>query len=358
MASQDWFDKDFYKVLGVSKDVSAAELKKTYRKLARKYHPDSNPGDAAAEAKFKEISEAYSVLSRPGAAQGVRPDPRHGSRSPLHSPRLGAGRAASTTSSAGCSAQGARAARLHRPAGRPASTTSSAACSATAGGRFGHRAAATAATADRRAAATSPPRTTIDFITATQRRDHHPAGARTASRSRSRSRPASPTARRSSCAARASPVARRRRSRRHRAHGDRAQASGVRTRRPQPARDRAGHVHRGRARCDDRGARPSAATPSSCAWRPEPRAAACCASRAAASQTAKGTGDLLAEVQVAVPSHLDDAAPRGARAYAAQPEENPRADLMAKARGRHGSDDGPRRRDGEQRGSTRMRRSS
>ena len=63
MASQDWFDKDFYKTLGVSKDVTDADLKKTYRKLARKYHPDSNPGDAAAEAKFKEISEAYSVLS-------------------------------------------------------------------------------------------------------------------------------------------------------------------------------------------------------------------------------------------------------------------------------------------------------
>ena len=63
MASNDWFDKDFYKVLGVSKDVSEAELKKTYRKLSRKYHPDTNPGDAKAEAKFKEISEAYSVLS-------------------------------------------------------------------------------------------------------------------------------------------------------------------------------------------------------------------------------------------------------------------------------------------------------
>lgn len=63
MASQDWLDKDFYKTLGTSKDVSDAELKKVYRKLARKYHPDSNPGDAAAEAKFKEISEAYSVLS-------------------------------------------------------------------------------------------------------------------------------------------------------------------------------------------------------------------------------------------------------------------------------------------------------
>jgi molecular chaperone DnaJ len=65
MASQDWFDKDFYKVLGVSKDVTPADLKKTYRKLARKYHPDSNPGDAASEAKFKEISEANSVLSDP-----------------------------------------------------------------------------------------------------------------------------------------------------------------------------------------------------------------------------------------------------------------------------------------------------
>lgn len=65
MASQDWFDKDFYAVLGVSKDVTAPELKKVYRKLARKYHPDSNPGDTAAESKFKEISEANSVLSDP-----------------------------------------------------------------------------------------------------------------------------------------------------------------------------------------------------------------------------------------------------------------------------------------------------
>ncbi|UOQ87618.1 DnaJ domain-containing protein [Agromyces endophyticus] len=65
MASQDWFDKDFYQVLGVSKDASDAEIKKVYRKLARKYHPDQNPGDTAAEAKFKEISEANAVLSDP-----------------------------------------------------------------------------------------------------------------------------------------------------------------------------------------------------------------------------------------------------------------------------------------------------
>lgn len=65
MASQDWFDKDFYKILGVSKDVSEADLKKRYRKLARQYHPDSNPDDKSAEAKFKEISEAHAVLADP-----------------------------------------------------------------------------------------------------------------------------------------------------------------------------------------------------------------------------------------------------------------------------------------------------
>lgn len=63
MASQDWFDKDFYAVLGVSKDVSDQDLKKAYRKLAREYHPDQNPDNANAEQKFKEVSEAYTVLS-------------------------------------------------------------------------------------------------------------------------------------------------------------------------------------------------------------------------------------------------------------------------------------------------------
>ena len=65
MASQDWLDKDFYAVLGVSKDASEADIKKAYRKLARTHHPDQNPGDAAAEKRFKEISEAYDVLSDP-----------------------------------------------------------------------------------------------------------------------------------------------------------------------------------------------------------------------------------------------------------------------------------------------------
>ena len=63
MSPADWATKDFYKVLGVSKDASEADIKKAYRKLARANHPDSNPGDAKAEERFKSISEAYSVLS-------------------------------------------------------------------------------------------------------------------------------------------------------------------------------------------------------------------------------------------------------------------------------------------------------
>ncbi|MGZ8768296.1 molecular chaperone DnaJ [Aeromicrobium sp.] len=65
MSGSDWASKDFYKTLGVKKDASAAEIKKAYRKLARVNHPDSNPNNKQAEERFKEISEAYSVLSSP-----------------------------------------------------------------------------------------------------------------------------------------------------------------------------------------------------------------------------------------------------------------------------------------------------
>ena len=61
--------RDYYEVLGVKKDASADEIKKAYRKAAMKYHPDRNPGDKEAEAKFKEVGEAYEVLSDDGKRQ-------------------------------------------------------------------------------------------------------------------------------------------------------------------------------------------------------------------------------------------------------------------------------------------------
>ena len=57
--------RDYYQVLGINRDAQESTIKKAYRKLAKKYHPDSNAGDPQAEQKFKEITEAYSVLSDP-----------------------------------------------------------------------------------------------------------------------------------------------------------------------------------------------------------------------------------------------------------------------------------------------------
>lgn len=65
MSQKEWIDKDYYAVLGVDKSASDADIKKAYRKLAQKHHPDANRGNAGAEEKFKEISQAYDVLKDP-----------------------------------------------------------------------------------------------------------------------------------------------------------------------------------------------------------------------------------------------------------------------------------------------------
>jgi molecular chaperone DnaJ len=94
VAGQDWFEKDFYAVLGISPEASADDVKKAYRKLARQHHPDANAGDAGAERRFKEVGEAYAVLSDPEQRQqydAVRAMARGGARFTAGGPGGGAG---------------------------------------------------------------------------------------------------------------------------------------------------------------------------------------------------------------------------------------------------------------------------
>ena len=117
LSTKDFLEKDYYKTLGVAKGATADEIKKSYRKLARKYHPDANKGDPKAEERFKEISEAYNVLSDEkrrkeyDEARSLFGGGGSGCQAP--GPRA----AATTSTSATCSATPGQ---RRRPAGRPA----------------------------------------------------------------------------------------------------------------------------------------------------------------------------------------------------------------------------------------------
>ncbi|MEZ3160799.1 DnaJ C-terminal domain-containing protein [Microbacterium sp. BWT-B31] len=329
MASQDWFDKDFYQTLGVSKDVSDADLKKTYRKLARKYHPDSNQGDAAAEAKFKEISEAYSVLSDPEQRKEYDQIRAMGSGARFTAGGQGAGGFEDVFSAF----QQGRGARYNgtedfddifsmfgqQPGGFGS-------------GRFGQPTGGFRGFGGPTRGADVTARTTIDFITATkgetitlQGEDGRPfkvkipAGVADGQKIRLRGR------------GRPSPDG-----------GEQGDIVVAITVRPHPVFTREGlnlrvivpvtfteaalgaTIEVPTLGGDPVKLRVAPGTPSGRVLRVKGRGVA----------TQKGTGDLLAEVQVAVPSHLDDAAREALeRFHDLEPKENPRADLMSKARG-------------------------
>jgi molecular chaperone DnaJ len=332
MASQDWFDKDFYSVLGVAKDVSEADLKKTYRKLARKYHPDSNQGDAAAEAKFKEVSEAYSVLS--DAEQRKEYDQIRAMGSGARFTAGGQGGAGGFEDVFSMFNQGRGAryqnaedfddifAMFNQQQGGTGFGT----------GRFGQPSGGFRGYGGPTRGADVTARTTIDFVTATkgetitlQGEDGKPfkvkipAGVSDGQKIRLRGR------------GRHSPDG-----------GENGDIVVQVTVRPHPVFTRDGLNLRVTVPVtfteaalgatievptlggDAVKLRVAPGTPSGRVLRVKGRGV----------QTEKGTGDLLAEVQVAVPSHLDDAAREALERYQSlEPKENPRADLMSKARG-------------------------
>ncbi len=333
MASQDWFDKDFYKVLGVAKDISDADLKKTYRKLARQYHPDSNQGDVAAETKFKEISEAYSVLS--DKEQRAEYDQMRAMGS--GAPRFAAGGQGGggfedvfstfNRGRGGGAAGGQQAdfddifAMFNQQQGGGFGS-----------GRFGQPSGGFRGYGGPQKGADVTARTTMDFVTATkgetitlQGEDGKPfkvkipAGVADGQKIRLRGR------------GRPSPDG-----------GESGDIVVAVTVRPHPVFTREGLNLRVKVPVtfteavlgatievptlgeDPVKLRVAPGTPSGRVLRVKGRGVT----------NAKGTGDLLAEVEVAVPSHLDDAARDAlARFQELEPKENPRADLMNKARG-------------------------
>ncbi|MGO2931688.1 DnaJ C-terminal domain-containing protein [Microbacterium sp.] len=327
MASQDWFDKDFYKMLGVAKDVSDADLKKTYRKLARKYHPDSNQGDAAAEAKFKEISEAYSVLADPEQRKEYDEIRAMGSGARFTAGGSSAGGFEDVFSRFGQGGRGQSADfedifAMFNQGGQGGTFGS---------GRFGQPTGGYRGFGGPQKGADVTARTTLDFVTAVQGETitlqgedgkpfkvKIPAGVANGQkiRLRGRGRP-SPDGGESgdivvSITVRSHPVFTR---------------DGLNLRLTVPVTfteatlgatievpTLAGDVVKLRV---------APGTPSGRVLRVKGRGV----------KSSKGTGDLLAELQVAVPAHLDDAAREALLAFqATEPKENPRAEMMAKAR--------------------------
>ncbi|MBO0981666.1 DnaJ C-terminal domain-containing protein [Microbacterium sp. SD291] len=326
MASQDWFDKDFYKILGVTKTVSDADLKKTYRKLARKYHPDSNQGDAAAEAKFKEISEAYSVLSDAEQRKEYDEIRAMGSGARFTAGGQGAGGFEDVFSRFGQSSRGQPAdfedifAMFNQGQGGSFGT-----------GRFGQTSGGFRGFGGPQRGADVTARTTIDFVTAVQGETitlqgedgkpfkvKIPAGVADGQKIKLRGR------------GRPSPDG-----------GESGDIVVQITVRPHPVFSREGLNLRVVVPVTFTEAalgatievptlsgeavrlRVAPGTPSGRVLRVKGRGVT----------TTKGTGDLLAELQIAVPSHLDEAAREALEKFQSlEPAENPRADLMAKAR--------------------------
>ena len=329
MASQDWFDKDFYKVLGVDKGVSAADLKKTYRKLARQYHPDSNPGDAKAEAKFKEISEAYAVLNDPEQREEYDQIRAMGSGARFSAPGAGGGGGFDDVFSrfgqqrGGASAPGGGFEDFFSMFDQQGGGFGS--------GRFGQTTGGYRGFGGPQRGADVTARTTLDFVTAAkgetitlQGEDGVPfkvkisAGVADGQKIRLRGR------------GRPSPDGGE--------NGDIVVTVAVR---PHPVFSREGLNLRltvpvtfteaalgATIEVPTLGGEPvrlrvAPGTPSGRVLRVKGRGI----------HSSKGTGDLLAEVQVAVPQHLSDEAREALeRFHALEPKENPRADLMAKAR--------------------------
>ncbi len=332
MASQDWFDKDFYSVLGVSKDVSEADLKKTYRKLARTYHPDSNQGDAKAEAKFKEVSEAYSVLSDPEQRKEYDQIRAMGSGARFTAGGQGGAGGFEDVFSMFNQGRGARYQSAEDFDDIFAMFNQQQGGGSFGSGRFGQPSGGYRGYGGPTRGADVTARTTIDFVTATkgetislQGEDGKPfkvkipAGVSDGQKIRLRGR------------GRHSPDG-----------GENGDIVVQVTVRPHPVFTRDGLNLRVTVPVtfteaalgatievptlggDPVRLRVAPGTPSGRVLRVKGRGV----------ETTKGTGDLLAEVQVAVPSHLDDAAREALERFQSlEPKENPRAELMAKAQG-------------------------